>query len=154
MSVEELANKRISRQRLLKSAGVGAVLLATPVMSSTASGTNLPRFVCKQGCEVGGDPCFGQRNCTNADERFCTCLLATGGRCICHEPSSCSCVEANTPPGGCTRQADCPENWFCAASCCSADASQKFCHPPCGTPCTFPTGAAAALSGRTSVGTR
>jgi hypothetical protein len=154
MSKEELATRRISRKRLLKRAGVGgAVLLATPVMASTASAQRLPRFTCRDGgcgvdCEVGGNPCGGQTNCTNPDERFCTCLCRTAGpnnpagRCFCHEPSSCG----DLPP--CTRQADCPADWACAASCCSYDASQKFCHPPCGT-----TTGAGALSGRTSVGT-
>jgi hypothetical protein len=152
MTVEELASARISRQRLLKRAGVGgAVLLAAPVMASTASAQRLPRFTCRRGgcgvdCEIGGDPC-NQRNCTNPDERFCTCLCRTAGqnpagRCFCHEPSLC----ADLPP--CTRQADCPDGWACAASCCSYDASEKFCHPPCGTLAA----GAGTLSGRTSVG--
>jgi hypothetical protein len=136
MTIEERASKQLTREKLLKRASVGAVLFATPVLSSTASAERLPRFVCIKngvslGCEVDGDPCFGQRNCTNPDERFCTCLRATGGRCFCHEPSICS----DLVP--CTRQADCPDDFACAASCCSGgDVNNKFCHPPCGTPAT------------------
>ena len=92
MTVEEVTSRQVTRRKLLKRAGVtGAVLLAAPVVSSTASaGPNDPRlnrFVCKQGCEVGGDPCFGQQPCTNPQERFCTCLLTQAGRCFCHEPA-------------------------------------------------------------------
>jgi hypothetical protein len=143
MTVEELTSRQVTRRKLLKRVGVGgAVLLAAPVVTSTASAQRLPRFVCKQGCEVGGDPCGGQRPCTNADERFCTCLLSNSGRCYCHEPSFCSDLPA------CTVQADCPDDWACATSCC---AGGKFCHPPCGT--VIVAGAAAAAGGgKTSVG--
>ena len=152
MTVEELTSRQVTRRKLLKRVGVtGAVLLAAPVVTSSASAADrLPRFVCTkagppgEGCEVGGDPCFGQRACTNSDERFCTCLLRTGqpGRCFCHEPSNCGDL---TP---CTGGGDCPEGWACAASCCGPD---KLCVPPCGTPAVG--GAlAAAGKGLTTVG--
>ena len=101
MTVEELTSRQVTRRKLLKSVGVGgAVLLAAPVVTSSASAQRLPRFVCTKagppgvGCEVDGDPCVGQRICTNSDERFCTCLLRTGGRCFCHEPSFCAILTA------------------------------------------------------------
>ena len=112
MTVEELSSRQVTRRKLLKRVGVGgAVLLAAPVVTSSASAADrLPRFVCTkagppgEGCNVGGDPCCGQRNCTNSDERFCTCLLRTGGRCFCHEPSACAalapCDQRQRLPGG------------------------------------------------------
>ena len=132
MTVEEVTSRQVTRRKLLKRAGVtGAVLLAAPVVSSTASaGPNDPRlnrFVCKQGCEVGGDPCFGQRDCTNNDQNpNCSCLLTQAGRCFCHAFAFCS----DLAP--CSAAADCPEGWACASSCCSASPDENFCHPPCG----------------------
>jgi hypothetical protein len=151
MSVEELSRDRISRQRLLKRAGVaGAVLLAAPVMASTATGRRASspsaaqygrRHTCGRGFQCGGDPCLNQSPCKPPDAS-CTCVqrLAGGGtlRCFCHQASFCSDLSP------CDQGSDCPEGWACASSCCAG----LNCLPPCGT---FVAGHAQG-SGRMSTG--
>jgi hypothetical protein len=171
-----MEERGISRGTLLKRAGAGAALVWAGPMITSASAARLPRHWCGKtgpnpssgvcndgvpapfgvgGCEVNGNPCEGQCLCHNSDEHFCTCLNRTAtkkpeGVCFCHEPSSCSCV--TTWP--CTKQRQCPENWACAASCCSVDASEKFCHPPCLEACRPNPGVAAASVRGTSAPAR
>ena len=139
----------ISRGRLLKRAGVGAAALwAAPVLTSGAQAGHGGRHTCGRGQQCAGDPCFNQTACRPFDPS-CSCIQRTAGPnvdfvCFCHQGSFCG----DLPP--CTRQADCPAGWECAASCCSYDPGDLFCHPPCGE--NVNGGELRPLAGATSIG--
>jgi len=124
MSREEIASSGeglTRREMLKKSALVGAVAWAAPVVSSfstPAFAQVSPPPTCT--CDPA-DPCFGQTVCGEG----CGCVPTVDGDCFCHQGSSCgalqACGSATDPP--------CPEGWACANSCCLV----FLCLPPCGT---------------------
>ena len=74
-------------------------------------------------CELG--VCSGQTLCGDPGPgQVCSNVCPVeGGSCFCHNVTSCDDVI------DCTTDAECPEGWRCASSCCFTDK----CLPPCGT---------------------
>jgi hypothetical protein len=117
---------RISRRRLLKSAGAGAVVLgAGSIMSAPAFGNGGQPFdVCTQASAdndvAACGACANQTVCGDG----CGCVPVTNGCCFCHQGISCD--GAIT----CRNSSQCPSGWKCAAATCCGPFA--ICVPPCG----------------------
>ena len=123
MSVTE---ERVSRGRLLKKAGAGALVLGAGSMltsSAYASGGGGGN-VCQQQAVAADVAACGACATQTACGPGCGCIPTTNGCCFCHQGIACA---GATP---CTRQGQCPAGWLCAATtCCGAFG---ICVPPCG----------------------
>jgi hypothetical protein len=111
------------REMLKKSALVGAVAWATPVISSL----NTPAYaqqnvVSPAACTTWdcGDP-FDICGTTGPLGQ-CLCDVDVNGDSFCWEDILCT----NSPP--CTTNTDCPPGWRCTTNCCGTS-----CLPECGT---------------------
>jgi hypothetical protein len=125
---EELMEKGLSRKRLLKRAGAGAaVLMAAPVLTSSAQALHGGRHTCGKS----GD-CFANGGCNGIGCRppdpNCYCFPTTGPNPRCH------CIDLSASIF-CADYADCapeapkcPEGFRCVNSCCGVGK----CVPPCG----------------------
>jgi hypothetical protein len=132
MSEEELLERGLSRQRLLKRASVGAaVFMSAPVLASSAQALHGGRHHCgrDRAC-AANNGCNPPISCKPADPN-CFCFLAAGGadgdgRCHCSDLSNgtfCSAYQS------CTIGADCPDGFTCVITCCPTG----ICVPPCGS---------------------
>ena len=116
---------RVSRRRLLKRAGAGAVVLGAGSMLTSAAYANAFELdVCTKQA-VDGDvaacgACASQTPCGDG----CGCVVATGGCCFCHQGISCADARASK------FNKDCPAGWKCAAATCCGPTA--ICVPPCG----------------------
>ena len=138
---DEQAGSGVSRRTLIKRTATGAaVVWAAPVLTSMVNpaSAQFNYDTCTE-CAIGGDNCGGQPACSQGG---CSCLRTVDGGCFCHQGSACSALQH------CTAQSDCPSGWACSLSCCSANNTDFYCHPPCGTA----AGAAAAGGARSMPG--
>lgn len=117
-----MTEEQLSRSKLLKRAGAGAVVLgagslisAAPALAGKAS--TKCATVAHNGADSACGVCAGQVDCGNG----CFCVIDVKGCCWCHQPTTC-----DRP---CNSKKQCPAGWDCAYTCCGPT---PVCVPPCG----------------------
>ena len=119
-----VSEKRVTRGRLLKRAGIGAAALGAGslVTAGTAGAAFPPSKECTTvgGCGVCSDP--AQVTCGSG----CGCVVTVEGCCHCHQGISCG----NPHAIACTKSSQCPPGWACARTCCNG--FEPICVPHCG----------------------
>jgi hypothetical protein len=127
-----MTEERVSRGRLLKKAGAGALVLgAGSMLTSSAYAVAPPLDVCIQQAVDEDVAACGQCASQTACGAGCGCVPTTQGCCFCHQGIGCA---GATP---CRYRSQCPPGWACAAATCCGPFG--ICVPPCG-------GAAAAVA--------
>ena len=136
----------VTRKKLLKRAGVGALALGALPMIGASPAWAQPRNRCLEGSR---DPAGNGTGCSNActsgqcisacsADGACYCLIQTNGCCVCVDITdpSYSCTST------CTKNGDCPRGYACIDAGCCGGAGPGICVKKC----TRPAGVAAAAS--------
>jgi hypothetical protein len=122
--------KGLSRKRLLKRAGAGAaVLMAAPVLTSSAHATHGGRHTCGKG---GG--CFANGGCNGIacrpNDPNCFCFPTTGPNPRCHCVDLTASIFCGDYADCATTSPKCPPGFRCVDSCCPNPEGK--CVPACG----------------------
>lgn len=136
-----VTDDRVSRQKLLKRAGVGAAVLGAGslISAATASANANPSLSCVPagGCATGGLP-------NPADGACCFCFVTTEASCFSGQNVYC----AGLPT--CSNSGQCPAGWTCCPN--TGCGAGGVCIPHCGYhgAHVFPCGGGAPSAGKTA----
>jgi hypothetical protein len=137
----------VTRKKLLKRAGVGALALGALPMIGASPAWAQPRNRCLEGsragsgtgcvnaCSAGSNDCFS----TCSADGACYCAIQTNGCCVCIDFSDPSYSCSSTT---CSKNGDCPRGYACIDAACCGGTGPGICVKKC----TRPAGVAAAGS--------
>ena len=127
---------KVSRSKLLKGAGAGAVAVwSVPFLASTASagvGIEALRETCRNADNSPRCPsCGGANLCVQKNGTQCFCFPGVKGG---HGSGCCECQGNYFCSGArrCNGNGDCPTGYKCVTSCCDGPSGGPTCAPKCG----------------------